>query len=72
MSGLLDLLIKIDADISTWEHALDIIEEARWNEQIVIKRDVIDELQVVKILTILSEDKFKVTSETIEDLIGLT
>lgn len=69
---LSNLLIKIDADISTWEHALDIIEEARWNEQIVIKRDVIDELQVVKILTILSEDKFKVTSETIEDLIGLT
>ena len=64
-----NLLVKVDADISIWEHILDIIEEERWGEQVVIKRDVIDEKQQVKVLEILSDSKFRISNETIEDLI---
>ena len=64
-----NLLLKVDADISTWEHVLDIIEEKRWGESVVIKRDIIGEQEQVKLLTILTEEKFKITNETISDLI---
>ena len=63
------LLIKVDADISIWEHVLDIIEDQRWNEYVVIKRDIIEEKQQVKLLRLLSEDKFKISNETIDDII---
>ena len=66
---MVNFLNKVDADISIWENVIDIIEEKRWNEPIVIKRDVIDEESHVKILTILSEERFKVSSEVIKDLI---
>jgi|TARA_R100000081_G_scaffold53342_1_gene25896 hypothetical protein len=64
-----NFLLKIDADISIWEQILHILEEERWGENIVIKRDVIGENQHVKILSLLSEDKFKVTSEVINDMV---
>ena len=63
------LLSKVDADISTWEHVLDIVEESRWGETVVIKRDIIGETEQVKLLTVLSEDKIKITNETINDII---
>ena len=66
---LVNLLTKSNADISTWEHVLDIIEEKRWGEHVVIKRDIIDEKQHVKVIEILSENKFKIKNKTIEDLI---
>jgi hypothetical protein len=66
---LSNLLIKIDSDISVWEHVCDIIEEERWNEIVVIKRDIVDENHVVKILEILSEDKFKIKSEIINSIL---
>ncbi len=64
-----NFLHKVSADISTWEHVLDIIEEKRWGEDVIINREIIDEKQHVKILKIISEEKFKITSEIINDLI---
>jgi hypothetical protein len=66
---LSNLLRKINCDISSWEHVLDIIEEERWGEIVVLKRDIIDEIQQVKVIEILSDDKFKIRSETINDII---
>ncbi|MBT6808534.1 MAG: hypothetical protein HOA52_03480 [Flavobacteriales bacterium] len=68
---LVDLLTKTDVDISVWEHVLDIVEEKRWGETIVIKRDIIGERQQVKVLEMLSEDKFKIKNELINDIIVL-
>ena len=64
-----NLLLKIDADISIWEHVLDIIEEERWGEYVVIKRDIIEEKQQVKILKIVSEERFKISNEMIQDIV---
>lgn len=64
-----NILNKVDADISTWEHVLDIVEEKRWGECVVIKRDIIDEKQQIKIVQFISEDKIKIMNETINDTI---
>ena len=64
-----DLLTKVDVDISVFEHALDIIEEERWGEHIVLKRDIIEEKHQIKLLEILSEEKYKITNEVINNII---
>ena len=63
------ILEKTDPDISTWEQTLHCIEEKRWGEKIVIKRDIIDEMEHVKILEVLGESKFKIYSDVIRDII---
>jgi hypothetical protein len=63
------LLEKTNSDIPIWEHVLDIVDEKRWGEDVVIKREIIDEKEHVKILRLLSENKFKVFSESINSLI---
>ena len=65
------LLEKMNCDISIWEHCLDVIEEKRWGEFIVLKRDVIDENQNVKILIINSENRFKIENKVINTTIML-
>ena len=62
---LCNVLNKHNCDMSVWEHCLDIIEEKRWGEFVVIKRDVIDENQNVKILLINSESSFKIENKII-------
>ena len=66
---LSDFLIDQNADYATWEQIIDIIEEERWNESAVIKREIIDEKEHVKLIEIYSEDKFKIRTEVIESLI---
>jgi len=67
---LSNTLMKIETDISNWEHIIDIIEEERWDENVVLRRDIIDERQHVKIIQILSEDRFKMQNQVIDDLLG--
>ena len=55
--------------MSIWEHLADIYDEERWGELIVIKRDVINEEQHVKLLYILGENKFKIINEQIRSTI---
>jgi hypothetical protein len=64
-----NILMKSECDLATWEHVLDIIEEERWGEISVIKRDILGEKQQVKFIEILSENKIKIKTETIEDTI---
>tara|TARA_A100001011_G_scaffold374221_1_gene434475 strand:- start:1676 stop:2149 length:474 start_codon:yes stop_codon:yes gene_type:complete len=66
---IVNILRNYDSDISNWEHALDIIEERRWGEAIVLKRDIIDERQQVKIIEIHSESKIKLSTEIIDDIV---
>jgi len=68
---LANILFKLGCDISIWEHCLDAIEEERWNEIVVLRREIIDEKQHVKILKILSENKFKVENKIINDMFVL-
>jgi len=68
---LSNLLLKLDCDISIWEHCLDVIENERWEEIIVLNRDIIDENQHVKILKIQSENKFKIENKVINSTIIL-
>tara|TARA_Y100000287_G_C13915524_1_gene207483 strand:+ start:31 stop:498 length:468 start_codon:yes stop_codon:yes gene_type:complete len=67
---IVSILEKVDADISTWEQIADIVEEERWKEQIVIKRDIIDEVEHVKIIEVLGENKLKIYSDVIRDIIS--
>ena len=68
---LSNALIKLETDMSNWEHIIDIIEEKRWGEVVVLRRDIIDEKQHVKTIEIQSESIFKIKSEVINDLIGV-
>ena len=64
-----EVLVKFDCDISDFEHALDIIEEKRWEEKIVLKREIVNEVTHVKILEINSEDSIRIKNEIINDII---
>ena len=59
------------SDISDYEHALDIIEKKQWGSQIILKRDIIDEMYQIKYLVINSKDSFEIKNETINDTIIL-
>lgn len=66
-SKLSNLLSVNNCDYATWEHVIDIIDEERWGESVVIKREIVDEKQHLKVLKILSEDKIRINSKVIED-----
>ena len=66
---LTSTLIKLETDMSNWEHILDIIEEKRWGEEVVLRREVINEKQHVKIIKINSESSFKIENKIIEDVL---
>lgn len=64
-----NVLIKNDADISDFEHALDIIEEEDWGSYLIVKRSIVEEEEQVKVLQIESEDKIKIFSRSINTTI---
>mgnify|MGYP003123986956 CR=1 FL=1 len=66
---LSNTLLKIETDMSNWEHIVDIFEEERWGEEVVLRRDIIDECQQVKIIEIKSNSIFKIKNQTINDII---
>ena len=49
---LSNVLLKNNVDFSNWEHIIDIFEEKRWGESVVLRRDIMGEKQHVKILEI--------------------
>lgn len=57
------------ADISDYEHALDVIENERWGEKIVVKRSIVGEVENVKILQIDSENKIKIYNKEINTIV---
>jgi hypothetical protein len=64
-----NILNEYHCDISTWEHVVDIIEERRWSEPVIIKRDIVDEKTIIKILEIKSADIFNIRNETIDEFV---
>ena len=68
-SNISNFLNSEDIDISNWEHILNIIEEKRWGESVVIKREIINEKTEIKIMIIESKNKFKIRNETIDEFI---
>ena len=66
---IVNFLSTNNCDISTWEHVKDIIDERRWHEQVVIKRDIIDEKQQIKYITIDSDKNIKIDLAVINDTI---
>ena len=62
-----NFLISNNVDLSTWEHIKDIIDEKRWGEPVVIKRDIIDERQQIKYIELDSNLSIKINLEVIED-----
>lgn len=57
---IVNILVKHDSDISVWEHVLDIVEEERWDEHVILRRQVLDGEMHIKTLKILSESKLKI------------
>jgi len=68
-SRLVNILMKQNCDMSVWDHIVDIYEENRWGEYVVLKRDIIDEEQFVKLLYIMAENKFKIENKNIKNII---
>jgi hypothetical protein len=66
---IVNFLTSNNCDISIWEHIKDIIDEKRWEEQVVIKRDIIDEKQQIKYIKITRNKNIKVSLAVIDDLI---
>ena len=64
-----NILEDYNSDISNYDHVIDIIEERRWGEFIVLKRDIIDENENVKILTINGKDNIKISTEIINSIV---
>lgn len=64
-----NVLIKNRADISDFEHALDILENKEWNSFVVVKRSIVDEEEQVKVMEILSENKIKIYNKEIKKTI---
>tara|TARA_B100000282_G_C31661265_1_gene457629 strand:- start:23 stop:496 length:474 start_codon:yes stop_codon:yes gene_type:complete len=62
-------LIENNCNLADFEHVKDIIEEKRWGENVVIRRDIVDEKQQIKYITINNKNSFQINSDIIEDLI---
>jgi hypothetical protein len=64
-----NFLLESGADISDFEHALDIVEEERWGEFIVLKRSIVDEEEQVKLVEIHGEDKIIIMNKNIKSVV---
>ena len=63
------VLSSIETDMSNWEHIVDIFKEKRWGEEVVVRREIVGEVQHVKIIKIKSENNFVIENKSIEDLL---
>lgn len=66
---LSNVLFKTQTDISNWEHIVDIFDEERWGEEVVLRREIIGEKQHLKSIIIQSEKTFKIKNRELEDTI---
>lgn len=58
-----------NSDISNYFHIKDIIDEKRWGENVVIKRDIIDEKTQIKYITIKNKNIFDIKNTILEDTV---
>ena len=66
---LSNILNSNTTDISNYEHALDIIENKRWGEFLILKREIVNETEQIKVLTINNTNRFKISIEKINNII---
>ena len=69
--NIFNFLQDNNADISNYYHIKDIIDEKRWDENVVIKRDIIDEKTQIKYIVIKSNNRFEIKNAVLEDTIIL-
>ena len=65
-----NVLRTYDCDISVWENVYDVIDKEAWEFPIILSREIIEGQYHVKILSIISDSKFKIVSKKIEDEIS--
>mgnify|MGYP001429106441 CR=1 FL=1 len=65
---LSNIFIKNRCSLADIEHALDIIDEERWGEHIIMRRDIIDEEEQIKLVKIIDEKRFQIETKTIKSL----
>ena len=65
---LSNVFIKNNCSLADMEHAIDIIEEERWGEHVVMRRDVIDEEEQIKLVRIIDDKRFQIETKTIKSL----
>ena len=66
---LTKLLKDYNSTIDIYEESEDVIENKIFPKSITIKREIIDEVYHLKVLTINNEEKFKITSEVLTNII---
>ena len=66
---LSELLLEYNSTIDVYEEAEDIIDNRDYPRSLVLQREIIDEVYHLKILTVNSEDRFKITSEVLNNTI---
>ena len=59
---LVAILERHDVDLPTWEQAKWILENERWNEFVVLSKDVVDGVKQTKVLRILGSNMFQLNS----------
>ena len=64
-----NLLKEYNSSVDIYEEIEDVLENKEFPRSLVLKREIIDEKYQLKILNIISENKFKISSETLEDII---
>jgi hypothetical protein len=60
---LVTLLSAHELDISTWQHAANIIEHELWGNFIILKRESLGSDEVIKFIRVLSATLFKIETK---------
>ena len=68
---IVDFLKEYNSTIDIYEEIEDVFDNNDFPRNLVIKREIIDEKYHLKILNLVSENRFKVISEILEDTIIL-
>jgi hypothetical protein len=68
---IVKIMEKYNPDLATWEHVLDVFDKEAWGSNIIISRDLIDQMYHVKILSIVDENKIKILTKIIKDEIEI-
>lgn len=66
---LVTVLEEQQCTIADYEQVLDAIENNTYPTRLIVKREILDENHLVKILEIVSENKFKIFSERINNMV---
>jgi len=60
---LVSILSSHELDISTWQHAANIIEHELWGSFIILKRETVGSDELIKLIRVLSPTLFKVETK---------